>query len=197
MSNYSCSRTRSCRTSPDTADAVSDVAVVRTGDRTVADRARRERVGLLQSPPRALSAGYDRCCRDVGLTHTPKLLRDLHISGVIDLAQDCMQGVGANAWAQAERPASILQPHLWVSLFHRNGFTHEGASADPPSQPVEVFRGAPHEGRLGMSWTHEVDIATRFATEGISGRPPGTVYAARTSTSRVSARRSGWSTLMA
>jgi hypothetical protein len=124
-------------------------------------------------------------------------LRDLHISGVIDLAQDCMQGVVANAWAQAERPTSILQPHLWVSLFHRNGFTHEGASADPPSQPVEVFRGAPHEGRLGMSWTREVDIATRFATEGISGRPPGTVYAARTSTSRVSARRSGWSTLMA
>jgi len=28
-----------------------------------------------------MSAGYDRCCRDVGLTHTPKLLRELHISG--------------------------------------------------------------------------------------------------------------------
>jgi hypothetical protein len=94
--------------------------------------------------------GHDRCASDVVLTNTPKLLRDLDASGDIDLAHDLMRGVVANASAHAERPASDREPRLWVSFFHLNGFTYEGASADPPAQPVDVFWGAPDKYRIGM-----------------------------------------------
>lgn len=125
-------------------------------------------------------AVYDRLSNDVREVHTPKLLRDLHDNGLIDLSHPSMRGVVAVAWTFSEPGSSSgLGNGFWVPMFRRNGFTYLGQPASPPDNAVDVFRGAPEEHRFGMSWTTEVEVARRFATAGMSSRPHGDIYIAR------------------
>lgn len=123
---------------------------------------------------------YDRLSHDVREVHTPKLLRDLHGHGLIDLSHPSMRGAVAQAWAFSEPGSSSgLGTGFWVPMFRRNGFTHLGQPASPPDDAVDVFRGAVEEHRFGMSWTTDVEVARRFATAGMSSRPQGDIYVAR------------------
>jgi len=123
---------------------------------------------------------YDRLARDVGIVHCSKLLRDLTAAGQLDLADPSMSGIVAQAWTLGEPgSASCIGYSEWLKLFRLNGFTYLGQPAQRPSEPVTVYRGCRHEHRHGMSWSTAVGVAHRFAAEGMSSRPPGTVYAAR------------------
>lgn len=123
---------------------------------------------------------YDQLAGDVGIVHRSKLLRDLTAAGQLHLADRSMSGVVAEAWALGEPgSASCIGYSEWLKLFRLNGFTYLGQPAQRPSEPVTVYRGCTHEYRHGMSWSIEVEVARRFATEGMSSRPPGTVCAAR------------------
>jgi hypothetical protein len=123
---------------------------------------------------------YDQLARDVGIVHCSKLLRDLTAAGQLDLGDPSMSGIVAEAWASGEPgSASCIGYGEWLQLFRLNGFTYLGEPAQRPGEPVTVYRGCTHEHRLGMSWSTEVGVARRFATEGMSSRPPGAVYVAR------------------
>jgi hypothetical protein len=125
-------------------------------------------------------ACYDLLTHDVGEVHIPKLLRDLHDDGLIDLSHPSMRGVVADAWAFGEPGSSSgLGSGFWVPMFCRNGFTYERRPAIPPDDEVDVFRGAIEEHRFGMSWTTELEVARRFARDGMSSRPDGDIYVAR------------------
>lgn len=123
---------------------------------------------------------YDRLAGDAGIVHCSKLLRDLTATGQLDLADPSMSGIVAQAWALGEPGSpSCIGYSEWLKLFQLNGFTYLGQPGEPPSEPVTVHRGCTYELRHGMSWSTEVGVARRFATEGMSSRPPGTVYTAR------------------
>lgn len=123
---------------------------------------------------------YDKLARDVGIVHCSKLLRDLTDAGQLDLADPTMSGIVAQTWASGEPgSASCIGYDEWRKLFRLNGFTYLGEPAQRPGEPVIVYRGCTPEHRLGMSWSTEVGVARRFATEGISSRSSGAVYVAR------------------
>ncbi|WP_139043326.1 hypothetical protein [Mycobacterium lentiflavum] len=123
---------------------------------------------------------YNELAKDAGIVHCSKLLRDLTAAGQLDLADPSMTGIVAQAWALGEPgSASCIGYSEWLKLFRLNGFTYLGQPAQRPNEPVTVYRGCRHEHRHGMSWSTEVGVAHRFATEGMSSRTLVTVYAAR------------------
>jgi len=67
-----------------------------------------------------------------------------------------------------------LDEHVWIELFDKTGYTHDGVAAQRPTEAVTVYRGS--DLRVGMSWTSNPDTAQKFATAGWHGRPPGEVY---------------------
>lgn len=112
---------------------------------------------------------------DVGRNNAPGLLFDLYCSGSLDL--EAHPSVVADAWSDAEYPERAVQPEIWVHLFDAAGYTHDGAPAMLPIDPITLYRGCTPDGREGMAWTSDLGVARRFAHEQLRGRPVGHVYA--------------------
>jgi len=110
----------------------------------------------------------------VGREETPDLLCDLHVNGSLDLAAH--PGVVAEAWSDPEYPERSVEPDLWVKFFRTAGYTYDGQRATPPTEPITVYRGCTPDGRKGMAWTSDIEIARRFAHGQLRGRPLGHVY---------------------
>jgi hypothetical protein len=116
-------------------------------------------------------------CR-VGRNSAAALLFDLYHGGALPLHRKRMNGVVADVWSSAEYPEDAMDPSLWVTLFRKNGYTNDGKAAAPLTEPVTLYRGAPDDLAMRMSWTSDIRIAERFAYGGIRGRRPGQVWTA-------------------
>lgn len=126
---------------------------------------------------RMLDAGvFDECESRVGRNSGPALLFDLHARGAIDISAN--PSVVALVWSGPEYPERCLEPAIWIRFFKLAGYTYNGQPAEPPTEPVGIYRGATYEGRFGMSWTTDIETARKFAFEGMRGRPRGAVCAA-------------------
>ncbi|MCO5317218.1 MAG: hypothetical protein M9942_02160 [Microthrixaceae bacterium] len=89
------------------------------------------------------------------------------------LAPDALIEAVGDAWTGAEYPTKALADfagedtdygrEMWLELFGAAGFAVDGKPAPPPSEPVVVYRGAPEEHRLGLSWTSDLAQACWFA----------------------------------
>lgn len=85
-----------------------------------------------------------------------------------------------DAWSAAEYPERVgdlgcMPAYLWVQLFTEGGYTNDGESAAPPTEPVTLYRGAVPKRWFGISWTSNLELAQRFAST-MNGRLPGHVY---------------------
>lgn len=124
-------------------------------------------------------ADLDLCLSRIGRNNGPALLFDFHYGRVVKLDAPDMAGAVANVWSDAEYPESAYDPpSFWVRLFERNGYSHDGIRVARPTEPVQLYRGCTEEGRFGMSWTSDREVAESFAYDSLRGRPPGTVYTA-------------------
>lgn len=112
----------------------------------------------------------------LGRTHAPWVLGELHCYGL--LGDDVATALVGLAWSIAEYPEDVLGRDLWLELFDIAGFTIDGKAAPRPSQSLTLYRGAPPERRARMAWTTSVDLAQRFATEGLRGRETGELWTA-------------------
>lgn len=124
---------------------------------------------------------FDRCCGAVGRIESTALLFDLCFRDwVLGLQLNCesMAGVVAEVWSSSEYPERSMPVEHWVDLFLANEYSHEGKRVNPPTEPVVLYRGCTPEGRLGMSWTSDPDIARTFAFGNLRGRPTGRTYTA-------------------
>ncbi|GAS90489.1 hypothetical protein [Mycolicibacterium brisbanense] len=122
---------------------------------------------------------FDRTVSRAGRNDGPALLFDLYFGRTLDLSRSDMAGVVADVWSDAEYPARAFDdPQIWTHLFVANGYSHDGEKADRPTESVVLYRGCTHEGRFGMSWTSDVEMARRFAYGGLRGRAQGQVYTA-------------------
>ncbi|KXO88743.1 hypothetical protein AXK56_10520 [Tsukamurella pulmonis] len=128
---------------------------------------------------RCSRADFDLCLIWVGRNNGPALLFDFHFGGVVDLRAPDMAGIAASAWCGAEYPERTYDPpSMWVRMFKRNGYTHDGSRAPLPTEPIQLYRGCTEDGRYGMSWTTDCEIARAFAFDGLRGQPAGAVYTA-------------------
>lgn len=100
----------------------------------------------------------------------PSLLFRLIVDGKLDMAT--LPDAISSAWVNPEFPASGGQHviDMWSMVFHQALRNHpkgsvvsdEGVIVQHP--PIAaLYRGATHEGRLGMSWTSDLDRAKWFA----------------------------------
>ena len=102
----------------------------------------------------------------------PAQLYELVMESLVDLKE--APGVVADAWSSTEYPERCLSTDKWVDLFGRAGYTHDFKPDWRPTEPVTVYRGCTPEGREGMAWTSDLEVARRFARK--AGRPRGHVY---------------------
>jgi hypothetical protein len=136
-------------------------------------------------------ATFDECAASVGRNAEPKLLFDFVRGQVLKLSPATARAV-VSAWSGAEYPERALWPAEWIRYFTRIGYTHDGQPAERPTEPVTLFRGCVPDpvvdqetgqrragGRFGMSWTTDLELARRFAYDGLRGRPEGNVYTTR------------------
>lgn len=72
-------------------------------------------------------------------------------------------------WSGDGTPSTMLSLEQWRFLFTKAGYTKDGVAAEHPAEPMRLYRGAPTEGKVGMSWTSDLSIAEFFSrrlTEG-------------------------------
>lgn len=80
------------------------------------------------------------------------------------LPDDALVLVG-EVWQMAEFPMRMADPDEWLWLFEEAGYHVDGVPAAKPLGTVTtLYRGAPAEHRLGMSWTGSREVAEWFAT---------------------------------
>jgi hypothetical protein len=121
----------------------------------------------------------DLCLSRVVRNDGPAMLFDFHFGNVVDLTRPEMAGVVASVWSGAEYPQRAFDDaSIWRELFRVNGYSHDGHTAELPTEPVKLFRGCDTRGRFGMAWTSDLDQARTFAYDGLRGRAPGHVFTA-------------------
>lgn len=117
---------------------------------------------------------FERLCIRAGRIHEPRLLWLASATRVIDPA--VVTAVAGDAWNAAEYPEKALGRAEWLKLFSVAGFTVDGKPAEPPAEPVRLWRGSVPSRRRGMAWTATRSVAERFAAGMLYGRQPGRVY---------------------
>lgn len=90
----------------------------------------------------------------------PEALYELYASGedISDLGS-----LVADVYSGAEFPLRCLDYDQWLIMFEDGGYTHNGMSADKPTQAVTLYRGADDENKVGMSWSPDLVVAQWFA----------------------------------
>ncbi|WP_204080985.1 hypothetical protein [Mycobacterium riyadhense] len=109
-------------------------------------------------------------------TTLPALLHDLIFADKVDLTDPNMAGVVGSVWCGAEYPERCLDPYYWTDIFRDNGYINDGVLAERPMTPITLYRGCCSDRKLGMSWTSDLEVARRFAYDGLRGRRAGHVY---------------------
>ncbi|HEY5843531.1 MAG TPA: hypothetical protein VIU87_19095 [Mycobacterium sp.] len=66
------------------------------------------------------------------------------------------------AWSWSDPPGLLLPQETWLSLWRRIGYTRDGITADRPSGPITLWRGAYPEWKRGLAWTDNRLIAEVF-----------------------------------
>lgn len=122
---------------------------------------------------------FNRCIYSVKPHDAPKLMHALVASGAVCLGDRSMEGVVAEVWSHSEPRESGLVWDQWVILFRANGFCSEGRRIDPPTNPLDLYRGATQDDIFGMAWTTAFDVARRFASKTDGEGREGRVYTAR------------------
>ena len=79
-----------------------------------------------------------------------------------DITLDELRVCLAENWAHAEYPHQFGVRRL-VRLLKAAGFFSDEPGIVRPMEPMTVYRGAPSERRLGMSWSMSLDTAIWFA----------------------------------
>lgn len=97
-------------------------------------------------------------CR-AGRNSYPWLL--LLARGKID--DDTIAACVGDAWSMPDAPMSKITKADWLYLFGRAGYTVDGVRCERPSEPLKLYRGAPHKYRRRWSWTVDLEQARRFA----------------------------------
>lgn len=73
------------------------------------------------------------------------------------------------AWSNGgEFRENILTDLRWVPLFREAGFSRDGVPADPPAEPLTLYRGCWARDCRGMSWTSSWHRAIKDAGDGHS-----------------------------
>lgn len=105
----------------------------------------------------------------------PAARRQAH-DAVMELASSAPLLV-ASLWSGGLRP--YLAPDEWTAVWQRCGYADylpdERRSADRPTAPLELYRGASTPWRYGLSWTTDRDHAQRYA----DAKPDGLLWCAR------------------
>lgn len=70
----------------------------------------------------------------------------------------------SSVWAANGMPTTLLSVEQWRSLFAAHGYTRDGVTAKRPVGSLRLYRGAPAEGKLGMSWTFDPDVAEFYSS---------------------------------
>ena len=65
-------------------------------------------------------------------------------------------------WSGAHLPFPSLGYATWVVFFRYAGYTDDGAPADPPTEPITVYRAAEPSFVHRLAWTGSIDVAERF-----------------------------------
>lgn len=81
-----------------------------------------------------------------------------------------------HVWSGVEYPQDWLRRVDWMDLFAEAGFTVDGRSAERPTEPVKLWRGCVPSLRRRMSWTSDREMAEKYATGMLRGRPRGVVH---------------------
>lgn len=107
----------------------------------------------------------------VGRNASPALLWELWVRRKLET--DAVAEAVGDAWTGAEYPTHALADFagedpghgrgMWLELFSDAGFNIDGRPATPPRDPLVLYRGAPEEHRLGLSWTSDLTQARWFA----------------------------------
>lgn len=112
----------------------------------------------------------------VGRNPAITLLFDLHYESL--LSPDAYRLAGS-LWSVAEFPESYLR-NEWIDVFELAGYCVDGLPSPRPAEPLTLYRGATPEGKTGMSWTDDHEIARRFASGELWGRQtPGVLWTAK------------------
>lgn len=101
-------------------------------------------------------------CAAVGWSRAPLLVRQLWHMDLLTRVE--LAGVLPQAWRHSGYPERCMERPVWARLFRAGGFTVNGELADRPSRPVTLYRGATREGRFGMAWSYNRDMAVTFRT---------------------------------
>lgn len=134
------------------------------------------------------------CMARVGRNDSPAFLFDLWSGGHLSHLPDVTAVGIEDAWTSAEYPTKAFDPmSLWVQMFEEVGYLVgcRRAESQRPTEPVRLYRGAPPEGKAGMSWTSSRTVAEQFAAGGLRGRPQGTVWTALVDPARLLAHFPG------
>lgn len=115
----------------------------------------------------------------VGRNDAPALLFDYADDALGWRQLEPVHSVAHAAWSASECPEDSLGgDDRWSMLFGSYGTTFYRADGRRRKRPtsVRLYRGAP-ESRVGrMAWTGSLEVARRFAQDGLRGRELGTVW---------------------
>lgn len=72
-----------------------------------------------------------------------------------------------HAWVfSTHYPSTHANTETYVAMFRRAGFVSDHRDAEPPTEPMTVYRGVPHaraEGADAIAWTLDLDVARVFS----------------------------------
>ncbi len=99
-----------------------------------------------------------------GRNHGPALLYAAHTLCVINAA--VIGRYVGSVWSSVEFPDRTLEWDEWREFFNIAGYRVDGIKAEPPTQPIRLYRAATPAHRYGHSWTEDIAVARTFLTVG-------------------------------
>lgn len=132
------------------------------------------------------AADLDIALGRVGRNYGPALLAALHDYGILTVDQ--LAAKIGEVWSMAEYPDRALGHDRWFELFDVAGYTENGNRAEPPAEPLTLYRGSVDNRRGDWSWTDDRTVAYRYADGQHYQRPRGTVWRATVTPDRLLAR---------
>lgn len=82
----------------------------------------------------------------------------------------------AEAWSAGHQPEGVLSALGWARLLEQAPYSVDGEPAEPPGEPLTLYRGCDPDDTVGMSWTSDPAVANKFASGDLPYNNPGNVY---------------------
>ena len=112
-----------------------------------------------RSVPRWTVSDWKVAAERVGGPQTPWLI----LAVADQLRPKVLRHAVAYAWCWSD-DSLALRREDWITLWRRAGYSVDGRTAEPPSEPVALWRGSMPPWHNGMSWTTNRATAEAYVT---------------------------------